>query len=104
MSTELATKPEAAKSKTGLSGVQKAAALLVAIGEQRAGEIFKYLGETEVEALSLELAKAQKVPTEVLLNWRTLFCSFDPLARGELAARRAHQDGHMTARFASGYR
>ena len=46
-------------------GRPKAAALLVAIGEQRAGEIFKYLGESEVEALSLELAKAQKVPTEV---------------------------------------
>ena len=65
MSAELATRPEAAPSKTGLKGIQKAAALLVAIGEQRAGEIFKYLGDTEVEALSLELAKAQKVPTEV---------------------------------------
>ena len=48
-----------------LKGVQKAAALLVAIGEQRASEIFKFLGESEVEALSLELAKAQKIPTEV---------------------------------------
>lgn len=48
-----------------LKGIQKAAALLVAIGEQRAGEIFKFLGDTEVEALSLELAKAQKIPTEV---------------------------------------
>ena len=65
MSTELATKPETAPSKTGLKGVQKAAALLVAIGEQRASEIFKYMGESEVEALSLELAKAQKVPTDV---------------------------------------
>ncbi|HWK27762.1 MAG TPA: flagellar motor switch protein FliG [Solirubrobacter sp.] len=68
MSTELATRPAgppAAPTKSGLKGVQKAAALLVAIGEQRAGEIFKYLGETEVEALSLELAKAQKIPTEV---------------------------------------
>src|SRR5215217_7009822 len=65
MSTELATRDAAAAaSKTGLKGIQKAAALLVAIGEQRAGEIFKYLGDTEVEALSLELAKAQKVPTE----------------------------------------
>jgi flagellar motor switch protein FliG len=64
MSTELATKPEGG-TKSGLSGVQKAAALLVAIGEQRAGEIFKFLGEQEVETLSLELAKAQKVPTEV---------------------------------------
>ena len=51
--------------KTSLKGIQKAAALLVAIGEQRASEIFKFLGDTEVEALSLELAKAQKIPTEV---------------------------------------
>src|SRR5690349_9188105 len=65
MSTELATRSDAAVTKSSLKGIQKAAALLVAIGEQRAGEIFKYLGEAEVEALSLELAKAQKVPTEV---------------------------------------
>jgi flagellar motor switch protein FliG len=51
--------------KTNLKGIQKAAALLVAIGEQRASEIFKYMGESEVEALSLELAKAQKIPTDV---------------------------------------
>src|SRR4026209_2579281 len=65
MTTELPPRPDAATTKNGLKGIQKAAALLVAIGEQRAGEIFKYLGDTEVEALSLELAKAQKVPTEV---------------------------------------
>jgi flagellar motor switch protein FliG len=65
MSTDLATRPEGATNKTGLKGIQKAAALLVAIGEQRAGEIFKYMGEEEVEALSLELAKAQKLSTEI---------------------------------------
>jgi flagellar motor switch protein FliG len=48
-----------------MTGTQKAAALLVAIGEQRASEIVSHLGETEVEALSLEIAKARKVPTEV---------------------------------------
>ena len=66
MSTALAlpATPEAPK-KTGLKGIQKAAALLVAIGEQRASEIFKFMGDSEVEALSLELAKAQKIPTEV---------------------------------------
>src|SRR5919205_3797153 len=52
-------------SLTGMKGVQKAAALLVAIGEQRASEIVRHLGETEVEALSLEIAKARKVPAEV---------------------------------------
>jgi flagellar motor switch protein FliG len=54
-----------AGSLKGMSGVQKAAALLVAIGEQRASEIIRHLGETEVEALSLEIAKARKVPAEV---------------------------------------
>src|SRR4051795_12303467 len=60
MSTAEATAPPQKK----LKGPQKAAALLVAIGEKRAGEIFRFLGDQEVEALSLELAKAQKIPTE----------------------------------------
>src|SRR3954468_1930188 len=51
--------------KAPLKGIQKAAALLVAIGEQRASEIFKHMGDAEVEALSLELAKARKIPTDV---------------------------------------
>jgi len=63
MATELTTTDPAGAAK--LRGAQKAAALLVAIGEQRAGEIFRFLGDAEVEALSLELAKAQKIPTEV---------------------------------------
>jgi flagellar motor switch protein FliG len=49
---------------SSLTGLQKAAVLLVAIGEERAGEIFRQLGDAEVEALSLEIAKARKVPTE----------------------------------------
>jgi flagellar motor switch protein FliG len=67
MSTALASlqKNDQAITKSSLKGIQKAAALLVAIGEQRASEIFKFMGDTEVEALSLELAKAQKIPTEV---------------------------------------
>ena len=66
MATKELTKPDAAAASVkSLKGIEKAAALLVAIGEQRAGEIFKFLGDTEVEALSLELAKAQKIPTEL---------------------------------------
>jgi flagellar motor switch protein FliG len=64
MATELATRP-AAEATKGLRGIQKAAILLVAIGEERAGQIFGYLGDTEVEALSLEIAKSRKVPNEV---------------------------------------
>ena len=48
-----------------LRGPQKAAVLLVALGEERAGEVFKHLGEHEVEALSLEIAKSRKVPGDV---------------------------------------
>src|ERR1044071_6379884 len=64
MSTELATRPSSEATK-GLRGIEKAAILLVAIGEERAGQIFGYLGENEVEALSLEIAKSRKVPNEV---------------------------------------
>jgi flagellar motor switch protein FliG len=63
MPVEFATRvPESVKS---LKGIEKAAVLLVAIGEQRASEIFRHLGDTEVEALSLEIAKSRKVPTNV---------------------------------------
>ena len=52
-------------SVSSLSGLQKSAALMIAMGEEHAGEIFKHLSQNEVEALSLEIAKAAKVPTEV---------------------------------------
>jgi flagellar motor switch protein FliG len=55
---------ELATRDSSMTGLQKAAVLLVAIGEERAGEIFRQLGDTEVEALSLEIAKARKVPTD----------------------------------------
>jgi flagellar motor switch protein FliG len=63
MPAELATKPP--ESTASLKGIEKAAILLVAIGEQRASEIFRHLGDSEVEALSLEIAKSRKVPTHV---------------------------------------
>jgi flagellar motor switch protein FliG len=64
MAADIASKPKS--DATGdLRGIRKAAVLLVAVGEERAGEIFRHLGEAEVEALSLEIAKASKVPTEV---------------------------------------
>src|SRR5215211_4309460 len=62
MATELATKPTGYEA---LRGIEKAAVLLVAIGEERAGEIFRYLGDSEVEALSLEIAKSRKVNNDI---------------------------------------
>jgi flagellar motor switch protein FliG len=52
-------------SARSLQGIQKSAVLMVALGEDRAAEIFRHLSPTEVEALSLEIAKAPKVPSEV---------------------------------------
>ena len=65
MATELATRPGADLTTASLKGIEKAAILLVAIGEERASEIFRHLGDSEVEALSLEIAKSRKVPTNV---------------------------------------
>src|SRR3954468_21555323 len=50
---------------SSLTGAQKAAVLLVALGEEKAGEVFRHLSEVEVEALSLEIAKAPRVPAEM---------------------------------------
>jgi flagellar motor switch protein FliG len=63
MPAELAVKPP--ESLSSLKGIEKAAILLVAIGEERASEIFRHLGDSEVEALSLEIAKSRKVPANV---------------------------------------
>jgi flagellar motor switch protein FliG len=65
VTTELATRPAQSEVTKGLRGIQKAAILLVAIGEERASQIFRHLGETEVETLSLEIAKSQKVSSEI---------------------------------------
>lgn len=45
----------------GLQGPQKAAVLLMAVGEQRAAEILGWLGDDEVEAVSMQLATAAPV-------------------------------------------
>jgi flagellar motor switch protein FliG len=65
MPAELATRPGAEVTASSLKGIEKAAILLVAVGEERASEIFRHLGDSEVEALSLEIAKSRKVPTNV---------------------------------------
>jgi flagellar motor switch protein FliG len=65
VSAELATRPQPSEAAKKLRGIQKAAILLVAVGEERAGQIFKQLGDNEVEALSLEIANSRKVPTDV---------------------------------------
>src|SRR3954466_15469696 len=61
MSAVATASPNAAAKRGGL---RKAAAFLVAVGEDRATEVMKHLSDTEAEALSLEIAKSPKVPSE----------------------------------------
>ena len=48
-----------------LNGRKKAAVLLVALGPERAAEVFKHLHDDEIESLSLEMAKLQQVDPAV---------------------------------------
>ena len=45
----------------GLSGVQKAAVLLIALGPERSSQIFKHLKEEEIEELTLEIANTRSI-------------------------------------------
>ena len=44
-----------------LSGIQKAAILLIVLGPERSAEIFKHLKEEEIEELTLEIANTRSV-------------------------------------------
>ena len=48
-----------------LSGVQKAAILLIALGPEKSSAIFKNLKEEEIESLTLEIASTRSVSSEV---------------------------------------
>ena len=49
----------------GLTGVQKAAVLLITLGPERSAEVFKHLKEEEIEELTLEIANTRSVAPEV---------------------------------------
>jgi flagellar motor switch protein FliG len=48
-----------------LDGRQKAAILLVSLGPERAAQIFGHLKEDEIEALSLDMAKLNQIPSDL---------------------------------------
>lgn len=50
--------------KSELSGKEKAAMLLIALGPERSAEIFKHLKEDEIEQLTLEIANIRTVSPE----------------------------------------
>ncbi len=49
-----------------LTSIQKVALLLIAFGAERAGPILKEMNETDVERISIEIARQQNVPVEDL--------------------------------------
>src|SRR5665648_279322 len=44
-----------------LTGIQKAAILMIALGSERSAEVVKHLGDAEIELLTLEMANVRKV-------------------------------------------
>ncbi|MBQ8923666.1 MAG: flagellar motor switch protein FliG [Lachnospiraceae bacterium] len=55
----------AVKSAEDISGVQKAAVLLISLGPERSAQVFKHLKDDEIESLTLEIANTKSVPAEV---------------------------------------
>ena len=55
----------ALSSSNDLSGVQKAAILLITLGPERSAGIFKHLKEEEIEELTLEIANTRTVGPDV---------------------------------------
>jgi flagellar motor switch protein FliG len=56
--------PKNAAVKQALTGKEKAATLLIALGPEFSADIFKYLKEDEIEELTLEIASIKSVSTE----------------------------------------
>ncbi|MBQ8970462.1 MAG: flagellar motor switch protein FliG, partial [Lachnospiraceae bacterium] len=48
-----------------ISGLQKSAILLIALGPERSALIFKYLKEEEIEELTLEIANTRSITPQV---------------------------------------
>jgi len=49
----------------GLTGLQKAAVLLIALGPEKSSQIFKHLKEEEIEELTLEIANTRSVTPQL---------------------------------------
>ncbi len=51
-----------------MSGVQKAAVLLISLGPEKSANVFKHLKEEEIEQLTLEIANTRSIPPQVKEN------------------------------------
>ncbi len=74
------------KPQVALTGTRKAAILALMVGEESAVEIFKHLGEDEIERIAREVAAVGSVPegssTLVLEEFHTMWRASEYLTRG----------------------
>ena len=49
----------------GITGLQKAAILLIALGPEKSATVLKHLKEDEIESLTLEIANTRSVSPQV---------------------------------------
>jgi flagellar motor switch protein FliG len=93
MAVELYQQPQAPAPAAGakgggakVHGRKKAAMLLVALGPDRASEIFKHLHYEEIESLSLEMAKMQHIEptmtTKIMEELAATVTAYDSIAAG----------------------
>ncbi|ELK44739.1 flagellar motor switch protein FliG [Halobacillus sp. ACCC02827] len=72
--------------KTRLTGKQKAAALLIALGPDVAAKVYKHLNEEEIEQLTLEISSVQKVDAkekeEILDQFHQIALAQDYISQG----------------------
>jgi len=81
-----AAAPAARGAGARIAGRKKAAVLLVALGPDRASEVFKHLHYDEIESLSLEMAKMQHVEpattTKIMEELAATVTAYDSIAAG----------------------
>ncbi len=61
MPAELEPRKSHSPVRSSVPGRKKAAVLLVSLGTERAADVFRHLRDDEIESLSLEMAKLQRV-------------------------------------------
>ena len=77
---------ETSDKQVNLSGAQKAAVLLLAMGTEAAVKVMQHLGDDDVERISIEIARFRNVSSDivetVLLEYRDLAMAQDYIAQG----------------------
>ncbi len=58
--------PQKKNEKFDLTGVQKAALLMIALDVEKAAQVFKYLDQNDVEFISTEISRVKNIPSHVV--------------------------------------